>query len=90
MIFGWAINAQRISACIQRWIHARRPAVQRRLKAGELTLLAKGMATSRPATEWPALIARDRIRVLAALFPGATRLQTENCGRQSPHSRSTV
>ena len=46
-------------------------AVQRRLKAGELTLLAKGMATSRPSTEWPALIARDRIRVLAALFPGA-------------------
>ena len=28
-------------------------AVQRRLKAGELTLLAKGMATSRPSTEWP-------------------------------------
>ncbi len=46
-------------------------AVQRRLKAGELTLLAKGMATSRPSTEWPALIARDRIRVLAALFQGA-------------------
>lgn len=46
-------------------------AVQRRLKAGELTLLAKGMATNRPSTEWPALIARDRIRVLAALFPGA-------------------
>lgn len=46
-------------------------AVQRRLKAGELTLLAKGMATSRPSAEWPALIARDRIRVLAALFPGA-------------------
>ncbi len=46
-------------------------AVQRSLKAGELTLLAKGIATSRPSTEWPALIARDRIRVLAALFPGA-------------------
>jgi hypothetical protein len=46
-------------------------AVQRRLRAGELTLLAKGMATNRPSTEWPALIARDRIRVLAALFPGA-------------------
>ena len=46
-------------------------AVQRRLKAGALTLIAKGIATSRPQEEWPALIARDRIRVLAALFPGA-------------------
>lgn len=46
-------------------------AVQRRLKAGELTLIAKGIATSRPAEDWPALIARERLRVLAALFPGA-------------------
>lgn len=46
-------------------------AVQRRRKAGALTLIAKGIATSRPLEEWPALIARDRIRVLAALFPGA-------------------
>lgn len=45
--------------------------VQRRLKAGELTLMHKGVATSRPAEEWPALIARERLRVLAALFPGA-------------------
>lgn len=46
-------------------------AVQRKLKAGELVLMAKGIATSRPAEDWPALISRDRIRVLAALFPGA-------------------
>jgi Fic family protein len=46
-------------------------AVQRRLKAGDLHLIAKGIATSRPKEEWPALIARERIRLLAALFPGA-------------------
>lgn len=46
-------------------------AVQRRLKKGGLHLVAKGMASSQPESEWPALIARERIRVLAALFPGA-------------------
>jgi hypothetical protein len=45
--------------------------VQRRLKKGELHQVAKGIASSRPEAEWPALIARDRIRVLAALLPGA-------------------
>ena len=45
-------------------------AVQRRLQAGELQLIAKGIATNRPPSDWPALIARDRIRVLAALVPG--------------------
>jgi len=45
--------------------------VQRRLKKGELHQVAKGIVSSRPEEEWPALIARDRIRVLAALFPGA-------------------
>ncbi|WP_206668794.1 Fic family protein [Lacisediminimonas profundi] len=50
---------------------ARIRAVQRRLKAGDLALIAKGIATNRPPEDWPALIARDRIRVLAALFPGA-------------------
>lgn len=45
--------------------------VQRRLKKGELHQVAKGIVSSRPETEWPALIARDRIRVLAALLPGA-------------------
>ena len=46
-------------------------AVQRRLKAGKLSSMAKGIATDRPPQEWPALIARERIRVLSALFPGA-------------------
>lgn len=45
--------------------------VQRRLKKGDLHQVAKGMVSSRPEAEWPALIARERIRVLAALFPGA-------------------
>ena len=46
-------------------------AVQRRLKAGELQRIVPGLVTHRPAEEWPALIARDRTRVLAALFPGS-------------------
>ena len=46
-------------------------AVQRRLKAGELALIAKGIATDSPPEEWLTLIARERIRVLSALFPGA-------------------
>lgn len=45
--------------------------VQRRLKKAELHQVAKGIVSSRPEAEWPALIARERIRVLAALFPGA-------------------
>lgn len=45
--------------------------VQRRLKAGELNRIAPGVVTSRPSEEWNGLIARERIRVLAALFPGA-------------------
>ncbi len=46
-------------------------AVQRRLKAGELKRIALGVISSRPEDEWPALIARERIRVLSALFPKA-------------------
>jgi hypothetical protein len=46
-------------------------AVQRRIKAGELARVVPGIASDRPPEDWPALIARDRIRVLAALFPGA-------------------
>ena len=45
--------------------------VQRRLKAGELHLVAKGFATVLPESEWPGLVARNRIRVLAAFFPKA-------------------
>lgn len=43
--------------------------VQRRLATGELKLVAKGFASSLPADDWPALIARHRTRVLAAFFP---------------------
>jgi hypothetical protein len=46
-------------------------AVQRRLKAGELVRISAGVVTSRPSEEWPSLIARERIRVIASLFPGA-------------------
>ena len=48
-----------------------RRAVQRRMQAGELHRIAPGVVTSRPSAEWPALIARERTRVLATLFPGA-------------------
>lgn len=44
-------------------------AVQRRLAAGELHRITRGVVTRLPQEEWPALIARERIRVLAALFP---------------------
>lgn len=43
--------------------------VQRRLKAGGLRLVAKGFASALPESEWPGLVARNRIRVLAAFFP---------------------
>jgi Fic/DOC family len=46
-------------------------AVQRRQRAGELHRIARGVASRLQEQEWPALIARERIRVLAALFPGA-------------------
>ncbi len=46
-------------------------AAQRRVKAGELARIVPGVVSSRPPQEWPGVIARDRIRVLAALFPGA-------------------
>ena len=44
---------------------------QRPLRAGTLNRIVPGVVTSRRSEEWPSLIARDRIRVLAALFPGA-------------------
>lgn len=50
---------------------AQKRAVQRRLKTGELKLLTKGIASNLPENEWPALIARERIRVVSALFPNA-------------------
>lgn len=46
-------------------------AAQRRLREGSLKRIAPGMVTSLPEEAWPALIARERIRVLAALYPKA-------------------
>lgn len=37
-------------------------AVQRRLRTGDLVRIAPGVVTNRPADEWAALIARERIR----------------------------
>jgi hypothetical protein len=46
-------------------------AAQRRLQEGTLQRILPGVVSTRPPEEWPSLIARDRIRLLAALFPGA-------------------
>jgi hypothetical protein len=46
-------------------------AVQRRIQAGELHRLARGMATSLPPDQWPVLVQREKQRILASLFPGA-------------------
>lgn len=46
-------------------------AVQRRLAAGELRRITRGVVTRLAEEDWPALITRERIRVLAALFPKA-------------------
>jgi len=45
-------------------------AVQRRVKAGQLARICAGVVSDRNPQDWPALIARERLRVLAALFPG--------------------
>lgn len=45
--------------------------VQRRLRAGELSRIAPGVVTSRPVEEWPSLVARERIRILATMFPAS-------------------
>lgn len=50
---------------------AQKRAVQRELQAGKLQRIATGMATPLPPADWSVLIARERLRVLAALFPGA-------------------
>ena len=46
-------------------------ATQRRLREGALKRIAAGVVTSLPEEAWPALIARERIRILAALYPKA-------------------
>jgi hypothetical protein len=44
-------------------------AAQRRLQAGSLQRVVPGFLTSLPPEAWPQLVARERIRILAALFP---------------------
>lgn len=46
-------------------------AAQRRLRDGSLQRIAPGVVTPLAAENWPALIARERIRLLAALYPKA-------------------
>jgi hypothetical protein len=46
-------------------------AIQRRIAAGGAGRVVAGLASSRPEEEWPMLVARERNRVLAGLFPGA-------------------
>lgn len=50
---------------------AQQRAIQRRLKAGELFRLAPGVVTRLPPSEWPQLLMREWMRIMAALFPGA-------------------
>ncbi|WP_222946038.1 Fic family protein [Paraburkholderia sp. UCT31] len=45
--------------------------VQRRVREGTLKRIAPGVVTGLPEEAWPSLIARERIRVLAALYPKA-------------------
>ena len=44
---------------------------QRGLKSGQLQRIAPGVVTAAPTESWPALIARERLRILAALYPNA-------------------
>ena len=50
---------------------AQKRAAQRGVQAGQLSRIAPGIVSSLPPSDWPALMARERLRVLAALFPGA-------------------
>ena len=50
---------------------AQKRAVQRDIQSGKLHRIAPGIATHLAPSDWPALIARERLRVLAALYPGA-------------------
>jgi hypothetical protein len=46
-------------------------AAQRRLREGTLRRIAPGVVTRMSEQDWPALMARERIRLLAALYPKA-------------------
>ena len=50
---------------------AQKRAAQRGVQTGQLSRIAPGIVSSLPPSDWPALMARERLRVLAALFPGA-------------------
>lgn len=50
---------------------AQKRAVQRAIAVGNLQRVSTGLASPLPPADWPLLIARERLRVLAALFPGA-------------------
>jgi hypothetical protein len=50
---------------------------QRGLKSGQLQRIAPGVVTAAPTESWPALIARERLRILAALYP--------QCSHRSQH-----
>lgn len=45
-------------------------AIQRRVKAGQLQRIVPGLVSASAQQDWPMLIARERLRVLAALFAG--------------------
>lgn len=45
--------------------------VQHRINQGELSRVASGVVTGRPASEWPELVRRELTRLLASLYPGA-------------------
>ncbi|MGE4241478.1 Fic family protein [Ramlibacter sp.] len=46
-------------------------ALQRWISSGDAHRIVPGLASSAPTAEWPSLVARERNRVLAGLFPGA-------------------
>ncbi|AOS84331.1 cell filamentation protein Fic [Chlorobaculum limnaeum] len=46
-------------------------AAQRRLKTGELARIVPSVLSASPEEDWPSIVALHRIRLLAALFPGA-------------------
>ena len=50
---------------------AEKRAASRRVAAGELYRIAPGIFSPLPEAEWPALLRQERIRTLAAEFPGA-------------------
>jgi hypothetical protein len=45
--------------------------VQRRVAAGELHRVARGIASPLPEDQWPELLRRHKLRIAAALFPNA-------------------